>query len=141
MATRTCSAGDDDGFVEAFYRLRDSRGLGSGDGHVVDGFENACVGVESAEVIDIVGFRKLAVTISDKFVKIGSLFWGESKSGATKVVDGCKGVNGRKGRAQKKGRPLEASDWRERTKLFSISEKVTVTRDRDRPRERIKDKR
>ena len=63
----------------------------------MDGFKNARVGVEPAEVIDIVGSRELVVTISDKFVKIGGLFCGERESDVAEVVEVCKGVNRRKG--------------------------------------------
>jgi hypothetical protein len=113
MATWTRSAGDNDGLVEVFYRLR-------GGGRVVDGFENARVGVESVEVIDIVGSREPAVTISDKFVKTGSLFWGEREGCAAKVAEGCERVNKRQTH-EEKGRPLELSDWSEPTSSSSMA--------------------
>jgi len=44
-------------------------------------------------MVDIVGGRELAVTIPDKFVKTGSLFWGEGEGGVAKVVESCEGVS------------------------------------------------
>jgi hypothetical protein len=65
-------------------------------------------------VVDIVGSCELAVAIPDKWAKIGSLFWGEREGSLAKIVESCRGVNNKERGAEKKGRPLESSDWRAR---------------------------
>lgn len=55
----------------------------------MDGFEDARVGVESAEMIDIDTVRgcKFLVTISNKVVKICGLLWREGEGGVAKIVE------------------------------------------------------
>ena len=94
-------------------------------GRIIDGFENACVGVESAEVVDIVGSREVVVTISDKFVEIGGLCRREREGCVTKVIESCNDVSESQ-MDDEKGRPPEPSDWREPTSSCSIRGKPGV---------------
>jgi hypothetical protein len=124
VPTWTCSAGDDDGRVKVFYAFAGTGRIVSWGGRVIDGFENARVGVESAEVIDIVGSRELVVTISDKFVKIGGLFRGEREGCVVEIVKGCEDVSKAEKWATRKDVALESSDWGEPTSSCSIRGKT-----------------
>jgi hypothetical protein len=103
-------------------------------GRVIDGFENARVGVEPAEVVDIVGSREVVVTISDKFVKIGGLCRGEREGCVAKVVKGCEDVSESQMGDEKERRTGIVG--LERANEFVQHPRKTrrVTRDRDRAR-------
>lgn len=76
----------------------------------MDGFEDARVCVESAKVIDVVCSSEFVVAISDKLVKIGSLFWRKGEGGVVKICESYKNVNKQREKEEKKrGRPLESS--------------------------------
>jgi len=44
-------------------------------------------------VIDVVCSSEFVVAISDKFVKIGGLFWRKSEGGVVKICEGYRGVD------------------------------------------------
>lgn len=61
-------------------------------------------------MIDVVCSSEFVVAISDKFVKIGSLFWGKGEGGVVKICESYEGVNKKREREEKeRGRPLESS--------------------------------
>ena len=74
-------------------------------------------------MINIVGSRELVVTISDKFVKTGDLFWGESDGSPVKVVESCKGVN----KESRRKRKRKVAHWNRRTGERAAFQKKTVT--------------
>lgn len=96
MTTWTCGASNYDGHVQAFYGLCNSQRVEEGGQCGVYGFEDGRVGVESAEVINMVASRELVVTVSDKIVKISGAFRGNRECDFVKIVYGCEGVNGGK---------------------------------------------